>query len=175
MGFTLVELVIVVAIIGVLSATLLFNFRSTQTGASARAQVANVLISDIRDMQSRALSGSNPSGVLVCGYGIHYINATTYVLFARPVSGGTPCAADARPKTYQVGDLVLAEKNLLNPQMVFANAFADVYYEIPSAKGYINNNSLPSQFSSFLIAFSASPGVVTTVHVSASGNVTVLP
>src|SRR3989338_6550311 len=81
-GFTLVELVVALAIIVSFSAFFLINLRAGGSGTSARRQVANKIVSDIRRAQSKALSGTR--GNTACGYGIHFVDPGTYYLFSYP-------------------------------------------------------------------------------------------
>ncbi|MCD6435017.1 MAG: prepilin-type N-terminal cleavage/methylation domain-containing protein [Clostridiales bacterium] len=82
-GFTLVELMVSVAIIAIISAMTLVNFRSTNNSAASSMAVQK-LASDIRMVQGWALSlkdfnGSSPDG----GWGIRFLKGKgSYIIFA---------------------------------------------------------------------------------------------
>lgn len=67
-GFTLIELIVVIAIIGFFSSFLLINFRSNQKVTEVRQQ-ALLVIDLIKRAQTMALSGQTVDGVKPVGYG----------------------------------------------------------------------------------------------------------
>jgi prepilin-type N-terminal cleavage/methylation domain-containing protein len=67
-GFTLIELIVVIAIIGFFSSFLLINFRSNQKVAEVRQQ-ALLVIDLIKQTQTMALSGQLVDGARPVGYG----------------------------------------------------------------------------------------------------------
>lgn len=173
-GFSLVEILVVMAIIALLSGALALNFRTAGTNTTARSQVANSVVSDVRRMQSMALAGSGFSGKAVCGYGINYFNPTRYILFARPI-GSTSCNSDARPRTYQATiDVIIERVALRNPNFVFDSPFPDIFFELPNPTTYINGNPLVSQ-SPAVIAVAllqpSGPPEKTTIYIFANGKI----
>ncbi len=139
-GFTLVEILVVTAIIATLSVALLFNFGTTARNRTARSQVASVIVSDVRRAQSMALSGTRFSGNVVCGYGIHYIDHITFLLYAGVDEGLPTC--QAANHNYQAGiDSIVEIKKLINPNIEFRSSFFDIFFESPDPKTYINNNA----------------------------------
>lgn len=138
-GFSLIEMVVVLGIIAVMATMLKLNFRSSATNMAARHQTAFIVASDIRRMQSMTVSGSGYQGAPACGFGVHYNNSTSYVLFARKFVG---VACIAGTTTYPAAtDAVIETKKLQNPSMVFRGSFNDVYFEVPSAKAYLGGDS----------------------------------
>jgi prepilin-type N-terminal cleavage/methylation domain-containing protein len=139
-GFTLVEVLVATAIIAILSVALLFNFGNTARNRTARSQVASVVVSDIRRAQSMALSGARFGGNAVCGYGIHYVNHTSYLLYAG-ANEGLPRCQDAN-HNYQTGvDSLVENRALINSNMEFRSSFSDIFFEPPDPKTYINNSA----------------------------------
>ncbi len=139
-GFTLVEVLVVTAIIATLSVALLFNFGTAARNRTARSQVASVIVSDIRRAQSMAASGTRFGGSVFCGYGIHYVDKTTYLLYAGVDEGLSRCQ-DAN-HNYQAGiDSVVQTQKLINQNMEFRSGFSDVFFESPDPKTYINNSA----------------------------------
>src|SRR3989344_2286149 len=143
-GCSVIELVVICAIIATFSVVLILNFKSSPKTKIARNQIAAVIVSDIRRMQSSALAGSRYQGGAVCGYGIHYINKTSYLLYAGVLDGGITSCINTN-HNYQAGtDYLVETKNITNLNMEIRSAFSDVFFESPDPKTYINNNSLLS-------------------------------
>lgn len=139
-GFTLVEVLVVTAIIATLSVALYFNFGTTARNRTARSQVASVIVSDIRRAQSMALSGARFNGNVFCGYGIHYVDHITYLLYAGADEGLPQC--QSANHNYQAGtDSVVQTQKLINPNMEFRSGFSDIFFESPDPKTYINNSA----------------------------------
>jgi len=67
-GFTLIELIVVIAIIGFFSSFLLINFRSNQKVSEVRQQ-ALIVVDLIKQAQTMALSGQVVEGIRQVGYG----------------------------------------------------------------------------------------------------------
>ncbi len=151
-GFSLIEMLVVTALISTFSVVLILNFRASSTNQAARTQTASVFLSEIRNAQSSALSGSRYQGSLVCGYGIHYVDATSYYIYAKPVptlpSG--PCSS-VSTRNYQSGDPIIKTNALINVNMEIRSSFYDIFFEPPDPKTYINNDS----------ALSGSPAIIT--------------
>ena len=101
-GFSLTEMLIVMAIVAILSTLLLMNFRTTARNKTARNQVSSVVVSDLRRAQSMALSGAQKDGTIVCGYGLHYIDSQTYSLYAK-IPPGASCSG-LTTRNYAAGD-----------------------------------------------------------------------
>lgn len=139
-GFTIIELLLVTVIIATFSVVLVLNFRSSPRTRVARNQVASVVESDFRRLQSMALAGSRFQGNIVCGFGIHYLNNTSYILYAGVLDGGMLTCQNTN-HNYQVGiDLVVETKNIINSNMEIRSSFFDIFFEPPDPKTYINNN-----------------------------------
>ncbi len=139
-GFSLIEMIVVLGIIAVLGTMLKLNFRSSATNTAARHQTAFTVVSDIRRAQSMAVSGSGYQGTPACGFGVHYVSPTSYLLFARKLVGGV-CSAGTN--IYPAAtDSIVETKILQNPSMSFkAPPFADLYFEVPYAKAYLGGSS----------------------------------
>lgn len=126
------------AIIAVLSSALLFNFGTSAKNKTARLQTASVVASDVRRAQSMALSGVRFRGNIVCGYGIHYVNSVTYLIYAKPLPASGLCSS-VSTRNYQASDFTVEIKRLSNKNMEFRSAFSDIFFESPDPKTYINN------------------------------------
>lgn len=138
-GFSLIELLIVSAIIATFSVALILNFRASPKTRVARNQVAAVIMSDIRRAQAMASSGSRFGGNIVCGYGVRYVSNVSYSIYAKAVPVSGPCSS-LSTRNYLSGDLAIETKTLTNINMEIRSAFSDVFFEPPDPKTYINNN-----------------------------------
>ncbi len=142
-GFSLLELLVVISVITSLSSVLVLNFRASATNRTARNQVASVIISDVRRAQSLALAGSAYHGNITCGYGVHYLNNSSYVLFAVTDSNADDlCAGEFNG--YGAGSVIIETRTLTNPSIVFQSPFSDIYFSLPFAQGYIGTIPSPA-------------------------------
>lgn len=171
-GFTLLELVVVITIIGSLAGMLLYNFRSASKSDTARVQTARVVESDIRRMQSMALAGSTfKKGTITyrpCGFGIAYSGPQTYFLFIRPIEPGVPCDT-SRP--YSAGrDINIEIKRLSNANMVFSSSFTKVVFDLPYAKPVGAPVSI-----GIVVRGTTGTGPATTITIAPSGQIELTP
>lgn len=160
-GFSVIEMLVVIMVIGVLSVSLISTFRDSSTNANARHLISSVLLADIRRAQSLALSGSQYQGQIVCGYGIHYENAASYSIFAGiRTGGGSRCAN--HPHKWRGADLIVETRVVANDKFEVigpgGGAFRDVFFEPPDPKTYLDGN----------YSLTASP-LFTNINVVAKG------
>ncbi|MEK7151649.1 MAG: type II secretion system protein [Patescibacteria group bacterium] len=139
-GFSLIEVLVMSAIVATFSVALILNFRSSPKSGVARNQVASIIVSDIRRAQSLATSGARFQGNIVCGYGVHYVNQNSYLIYAKSVPSPSSCSSISN-YNYQIGNPIIETKYISNSNMEMRSAFLDVFYEPPNPRVYINNNS----------------------------------
>lgn len=139
-GFSIIEVLVMSAIVATFSVALILNFRSSPKNSVARNQVASIIVSDIRRAQSLATSGARFQANIVCGYGVHYINQNSYSIYTKSVPSLNPCSSIVN-HNYQIGDPIIETKIISNSNMEMRSAFLDIFYEPPNPKVYINNNS----------------------------------
>lgn len=172
-GFSLAEMLIVIAIVSILSGFLLMNFRTTASNKTARNQVSSVVISDLRRAQSMALSGTQKDGTIVCGYGLHYIDSQTYSLYAKTPAGA---CSGLTTRNYASGDLIVETRKITNTNFQIGAAFQDIFFQPPDPKTYINNSNtlsppVTTAINLVLVGQSCSPSNCTTITVSTSGSI----
>lgn len=154
-GFTMVEILIVAAIIGVLSMMLVLNFRSSGSNITARNQTIASIVSDIRRAQTMSINSSTVGGVIVCGYGAHYIpnvDSNNYIIYAkpRPIGGcSTLTTRNYEPgKDTSIQTIFLANPNFeikttacpVSSGLSFTGNGNDIFFEPPDPKTYLANN-----------------------------------
>ncbi len=140
-GFNLIEIVVVLSIIITMSVVLIVNFGSINNNKNAQNQSAAVIASDIRRLQSAALSGKKFQSKDVCGYGVHYVDPNSYVLYVISDLNTPGCADESRLYADNASALDLEQRGIQNPNLEFRAPFDDIYFEIPFARTYINNRA----------------------------------
>ncbi len=140
-GFTMIELMVVLALIVIISSTVIINFRGANKTQSLDL-AAEKLFSDLKEIQANALNAKEYSGAVPCGWGIHYIDADTYIYYAGGKPGGLECSDGGVNRDYQAGqDTVARTIDLQNAGEVELNgAFSDIFFESPNPDTYIGND-----------------------------------
>ena len=141
-GFTLIELLIVSAVTIVISISLVTNFVDSQKNQSLNNSVA-LFSADVRKAQSLSSSTFQFQGNKVCGYGLHYLNSTSYIIYAIPRPVGTNCGTlnhnytSGRDLTYETINIKVVN--------ITVTSFSDIFFEPPDLKVYIDDKAFPPQ------------------------------
>lgn len=138
-GFSMIEVLVTLGIVAVLAALFVTNFGSQNKGLSAQKRAASAVSADLRFVQSLAVSGGGYKNEIVCGFGLHFIDAQSYRVYARRPSPN----CTGQTTRYQSGDPVLNEKTLGNSHIgINANGIEDVFFAPPDAAVFINDVEL---------------------------------
>lgn len=141
-GFTLIEVVVVASIIMLMSGFLIANLSKTRVNLD---QTLNLMIADIRDAQSRAVSSDKSSGKFRCGYGIRYVSGSEYRLYAGPDASLVTCSTQNRNYALADGDVDIRTIPLRDKGSVqITVSFPDIFFEPPDPKTYVNNSAVLS-------------------------------
>lgn len=137
-GFTLIEILVVLAIMAVISSVLIADYRTGQKKYSLDAAAQNI-VSDLRRVQSMAMSGTTKTAEIIYDYGIHFdANTSYYTIFADK-------QANSQRYSNATADVMIERVNLENQVKVVAvspnSSGLDVVFEPPNPKTYINKNS----------------------------------
>ncbi len=140
-GFTLIEVLIVASITTLITGFLITNFSRVRIDID---QATNEFVANIRLIQTQATTSTKSSGVYRCGYGIRYINSTSYASYTTAAASAATCAQN---KNYSsaAGDIELVRFNVRDSSTIkiFA-AFSDIFFEPPQPKTYLNDSLVAS-------------------------------
>lgn len=143
-GFTLIEMLVVAAILGIVSTFLLMNLGSSRVNLSAAGEK---LIAEIRDVQFRASGNSRQGGALRCGFGItpDTNDRSAYFAYWGPDSSTTDCSAidhnflSGEDSTYV--QQKFADWNIEFKEDIAGTIFKDVFFMPPDPRTYIDNSA----------------------------------
>jgi prepilin-type N-terminal cleavage/methylation domain-containing protein len=136
-GFTLIETVVVMAVVSILSIVMIANYQGSQKQQSVQ-RAAHQLAGDIRRAQNMAMASTEQGGIIPDGYGIYIIkNSNSYILFAdtnnNQKRNGTG-DEDIESIIFSSGVEVFNVLPLPSPHV-------DIFFEPPDPTTYINGDS----------------------------------
>lgn len=146
-GFTLIEMLVVISITALMSGFLISQFSHSQTGVT---RVAAVIESELRDTQTRAISGVKFQSKHRCGYGVKQIDGHSFHVYTTADASDTlqpDCLVQNR--NYEGTDVVVRTVSLPDPKIEIKDLgqpfiFRNIFFEPPLGKTYINNDGSPS-------------------------------
>lgn len=135
-GFTLIEMIVSMVIIAFVSGAMFMGQGAIRKYSLER--VAREIASNIRDAQNRAISGKKYNDAVPCGYGIHYLNKSSYLLYAGQEASGD-CGLD---RNYNAGTDSIVQTFTIPPreEIEISAGFLDIFFEPPHPIIYINKN-----------------------------------
>lgn len=158
LGFTLIEMLVVIAIIGIVSVSIFLSFRTGQKQYSLD-QSAQRLILNLRRAQSMGMNALKQEGNLVYGYGV-YTNNNSYLIFYNlNQSEGT---------TYVQGTSQILETINLSSTITLSPLAQSVFFAPPDPKTYINGVFDENNLKQFNLT---QEGKTRTVKIYGSGRI----
>lgn len=169
-GFTLVEMAVVATIIGIMSTAIIISFARNRIDID---QSANLIMSALRNAQTKAVASSVYKGFNPCGYGFHYVSPTSFAIYVGPNAASTTCPTIN--KNYQPNeDSILQTQNFIDSRVEFKAVFNDIYFQPPDPKTYLNNDATLNQAPIGIligITGTACPTNCRTIYVYPSGQI----
>lgn len=173
-GFTLVEVIIVVAIIGILSSVSLYSLTSSRNNKDLRTAQREIS-SSVSLARSYALQGiaiPNSTAGAPCGYGFRFVSPESYEIFYIKTSSSNTCANFSYSGCLNSGsNCVRLEEYTLSGNVRIKEDIAgtEIYFSVPHGDAYQNSGAL---FSDRTLTIETSSGSATkTIMIGASGSV----
>ncbi len=155
-GITLVEILIVISITSFITISLLSSFLRSKLSIH---EVARIVVSDVRTAQANALASKQYNNTHRCGYGLYWVDSSSYYLYSGQDSTTGSCS-QRHFNTAQSTPIILTRTldprlEILNPQTGSACSdagmlpsdcpkFEDTYFESPNGHIYINQQHQPN-------------------------------
>lgn len=165
-GFTLIELVVVIGIIGMISSLVVLNMGSEQQNSSL-LRSAQKLSLNLRQVQAFALSSKKFTTIGVpCGWGIHFngINSNSYVIFAdlatAPNCSDRNYVRDGGSEDFETVNL---EADIVISSL--SGSLSDVVFTAPEP----TVNFIPDQASAGIVLTAKKSGATKTVTINKTG------
>lgn len=172
-GFTLVEFIIVIAIIGVLSSVALYSLTTSRENTNLRNAQREVS-SAIGLAKSYALQGVTVSGSgTPCGYGFRFISNQSYEIFYIKPASGSSCSDFVYAGCYASGNnCVRLEEFSLGGNVRIREAVenSEIYFAVPHGAAYQESGAA---FSTRVLTFETASGSADkAITINSSGSVT---
>ena len=135
-GFTLIELIVVMAIIGILAATAMVNFGKNED-RDVRME-KDRLTSFLREVQNKAMTTEKMSGVSgkICGFGVHYESGNLQAYYAN--TSGSTSLDDNCSTTSNTYDSTKKMEKFISGNGVSITEFTDdIFFMAPASDAYI--------------------------------------
>ena len=171
-GFSVFELLVIMVVVGLLSASLLLRFRASATSKVVLQRNALLVVESIRRAQNLAVTSAKFKGDVPCGYGIHFVSSSeAFIYFGSKPNPSDSCSV--QNQNYNSPPDKEFTKIKFNGQNVeFKASFADVFFEPPNPTTFINNSSASASISITIGKIGGTcPQDCKTINVSTSGTI----
>jgi prepilin-type N-terminal cleavage/methylation domain-containing protein len=144
-GFTFLELILVIAIIGIMSATSIVSLGALKVRANLKSAQSEVSAT-IETAKSYALQGKKQNGNTACGYGFRFKDNKNYEIFYNKLSL-SDCATQNANNAYlhhRASSISVFSGKLVNNVTLSSPAsnFTEIFFTIPHANVYNNTGSI---------------------------------
>ncbi|OGZ34103.1 MAG: hypothetical protein A3I88_03230 [Candidatus Portnoybacteria bacterium RIFCSPLOWO2_12_FULL_39_9] len=153
-GFTLIELVVVIAIMALLSGFVLANYRQGQSRYDLET-AAQIFIANLRRAQNLAMVGLEQNGASPFGYGIYTPDSNSYLIFYNQTGDN-----DYQPASIDLEVISLPSRVFISP------IGRSIFFTPPDPTTYINGENSGSQ--SFTLT---KDGEIRSVTIYSSGRI----
>lgn len=137
-GFTLIEVLVVAGIIGYVTTFFIANFSRSRINFN---EASEVLKSNFRIAQTKAISSTKFDNKIRCGYGIRYVNNTSYAIYVGENATTHNCPAQNRDYNPISGnpdtDANVETVKFADPRIEFKTIFRAIYFEPPDPKTFV--------------------------------------
>ncbi|PIR41260.1 MAG: hypothetical protein COV31_02545 [Candidatus Yanofskybacteria bacterium CG10_big_fil_rev_8_21_14_0_10_46_23] len=175
-GFTLIEILISLAVLAIVSASVLSNFGALSRSESTIQRAALQFVSGVRSAQTQAVTTTDVRGDIPCGYGVHYEDGNSAFVFVSPKPFTGSCATQNRNYSASSDQIhqtiVFSDKNI-----EIKSAFADIFFEPPDPRTYINNNYSADGYEDISLGFggfNCGEAPCKTIRIYNSGRIDVI-
>lgn len=181
-GFSLIEMLVVMSITALMTGFLIAQFSHSQTGVT---QVAAVIESELRDAQTRAISGVKYQSKHRCGYGATQFDEHSLYIYTSPDASDTAqqdCSLQDKNYEAKVGDETVRMVSISDPKIEIKDLgqkyiFKDIFFEPPLGRTYIDNDGSASAVAGRItigaqsVACTSNPGSCKSICIYPSGNI----
>ena len=133
-GFTLIEMMVIIMIVGIFSALLLANYRGSQENSQLSGLGQTIAIG-VREAQHKAMASQTVRGEVPCGYGLHIDSNGSFFIFASQ-GEETDCSDD--DKEYNIGEEIGLATDLPQGVSVITALPLDIFFSPPDPFTYFN-------------------------------------